>query len=295
MTPSLFRSLAADPFWNLAVEAWLLQQLPADTARLFLYVNAPTVVLGCNQNPWRESDPARLARHNIHLARRASGGGAVYHDPGNLNVSLLVPRSRHQPAVLEALLTDALADLGLAAAANPRHGLECGGRKVSGGAFQLTRDAALHHATLLVATDLAALQAALQPAGVAARTTGQAVASVRATVANLAAFRPGLTPADAAEAIIRRWTGGPAGDAEPLAPGRPWPPPDELEARRAEFASWEWRFGRTPDFTVHDWQPEAGRPPLTVRVHQGRITAPPPLSDSVPPPPADWLGQPFPA
>ncbi|MEI8078338.1 MAG: lipoate--protein ligase, partial [bacterium] len=139
-----FRSLTDDPFWNLALEVWLLRHLPESAAWLLTYVNAPAVVLGCNQNPWRETDPKALAAADIRLVRRTSGGGAVYHDPGNLNVSLLTLRSRHAAHLLEDVLRETLAALGITAAVTPRHGLECGGRKISGGAFQFTGHTVLH-------------------------------------------------------------------------------------------------------------------------------------------------------
>ena len=71
-----FRSLVDDPFWNLALEVWLLRHLPEAATWLLTYVNAPAVILGCNQNPWRETDPDALAAAGIHLVRRTSGGGA---------------------------------------------------------------------------------------------------------------------------------------------------------------------------------------------------------------------------
>ena len=265
-----FRSLADDPFWNLALEVWLLRHLPESAAWLLTYVNAPAVILGCNQNPWRETDPDALAAAGIHLVRRTSGGGAVYHGPGNLNVSLLTPRPRHDARLLEGVLRETLAALGIAADVTPRHGLECGGRKISGGAFQFTGHTVLHHLTLLVTADLECLETALRPAPVAGQIAGAAVASVRSPVVNLAALRPGLDLAAVETALTRRWSGN-AAAVTPLAPDQPWPPPAEVAALRAEFATWEWRFGRTPEFTVRDWCPEPGRPPVTTVVRHGRI------------------------
>ena len=185
-------------------------------------------------------------------------------------MSLLTPRPRHDTGLLEGVVLGALSDLGIAAEATPRHGLECGGRKISGGAFQFTSHTVLHHLTLLVTADLEGLETALRPAPIAGRIAGAAVASVRSPVVNLVALRPGLDLAAVETALTRRWAGN-AAAVTSLTPDQPWPPPAEVAALRAEFATWEWRFGRTPEFTVRDWCPEPGIPPVTAMVRQGRI------------------------
>jgi lipoate-protein ligase A len=106
---SVFVSLATQPHANLALEEWLLQALaPAARPALLLWRNAPSVILGRTQNPWLEADLARLRARGVPLVRRRSGGGAVYHDLGNLNCTFLGPRPEHVPARNAALLARAV-------------------------------------------------------------------------------------------------------------------------------------------------------------------------------------------
>ncbi|KAK7612757.1 hypothetical protein JOL62DRAFT_555182 [Phyllosticta paracitricarpa] len=227
----IFVSTTSDPYLNLSIEATLLARSAAHTAILFTYINRPCVVIGRNQNPWVEVDLARLRRQrrepgsstadeaagaaaaaaaagiqvgDVDLVRRRSGGGAVFHDAGNVNWSVISPsndftRDKHGEMVVRALR-----GLGVSAArVNARHdivvastpypqGARKGGevvdvtpRKVSGSAYKLTRGRALHHGTCLLASPhLAAISQYLRaPAKPYIRAQG--VESVRSPVANV--------------------------------------------------------------------------------------------------------------
>lgn len=237
-------SLSQHPWWNLALEEHLLSQVSGEQAVLLLWQNDRTVVIGRHQNPWRECRLELLEAEGGLLARRATGGGAVYHDGGNLNFSFLMGRGVYDvPRQLQTVL-DALASLGLAASFSGRNDLLVDGRKCSGNAFLQGRQASLHHGTLLVAGDLERLgrYLAVDPAKLAAK----GVASVRSRVVNLAACLPGLTPPRLAAALgasfWRRYGGG--GEAELVLPER-LPAVAPLAARHASAA---WRLGSTPPF-----------------------------------------------
>ncbi len=198
-TPPGFRgmeiivSTELDPAVNLSAEERLLTERRHDV--LFLYVNGPSVIVGRNQCPEAEADTGFCRAHGIPVLRRISGGGTVYHDPGNVNFSFLL--NRGEVSVLDGdFLTPvvrALASFGLSVEVGSRRELLLEGRKISGTAAHVTRDRQLFHGTLLYDTDLAMLRRVLR--GDASR-RGRRVASVSSPVTNIADHLP------------ERWTTG---------------------------------------------------------------------------------------
>ena len=243
-------SRSHDPYFNLAVEEWLLRGHVGATFQLFLYCNRPTVVLGRNQNPWLESPVAALPEWGVALARRISGGGAVYHDPGNLNLALLGPRHLYEPERHLQLVREALQRFGLQADTGNRHSLFVQGRKLTGSAFMLTGRAALQHATLLVSADLQRLERCLRGRVVGARTHAQA--SVRAPVGNLSTFLSGVSPKTMATAIVEAFRTRYTADwqqAPTLVPQLAAAQDPDLHGYLAKQRSRAWTFGHTPVFT----------------------------------------------
>ncbi len=225
-----------DPYWNLAIEEWLLDRAADAEPILYLWQSTPAVIIGKNQNPWRECNLRWMKERCVRLARRVSGGGAVYHDEGNLNYAFFMPRTAYRADAVFALIGDVLADFGFATERMKRTSLVVDGLKVSGNAFCFRRNAALHHGTLLVDSDLAALDHALRPSAWTFET--RAKESVRARVRNLSTAANPLTVQQVREAFIAR---GAAGDVE-------GPSPDELAQRIARLQSDEWLFQKTPPF-----------------------------------------------
>lgn len=253
-----------EPVENLAAEEALLEGELGARSVLFLYVNAPCVVVGRNQNPWAEASPDGKAP----VLRRVSGGGAVYHDRGNLNWALIVPRSLHEREAEIALVADALAALGLPTVSGPRGGLfyagsgRWAGAKISGTARRISAKRVLHHGTLLVNADLATLEASL---GGMATSLSRALPSVPSRAANVSDICPGLGLGEIAEALSRRLTGKAAIDAEPAI--------DRCYAEKAaeRLVRWEWTWGETPPFEVAlPWS--GGEACLEVR--HGLVSAP---------------------
>ncbi|MBP7828742.1 MAG: lipoate--protein ligase family protein [Kiritimatiellae bacterium] len=256
----VIQSQSADIRRNLAAEEWLLSEKAPALPLLFLWQSAPAVVIGKNQNPWLECRPGFLEEQGVRLARRVSGGGAVYHDAGNLNYAFILSRATYRRDALFARIISALAPLGLRAERLGRSGLGIGGRKFSGTAFCYRGDRVLHHGTLLVSADLQRLDEVLLPALVDIH--GRAVPSERATVMNLSEAIPGLTVERVAAALSE---GHEAMDA----------PPDPALAMQAEkHESPAWVFGNTPPF-------ETGVLGRRVRVEQGIVAKGP------------WAGCPF--
>ncbi len=195
----LLLSQARNPYFHQAVEEHFLKVSTEEEGILFLYRNGPSVLCGRNQNLRAECDPQFCRQHGIHLVRRISGGGTVYHDEGNLNVAFLVPREKFSPDEVCTRILSALRLLGISAIADAHHSLFVEGRKVFGMACSLNRTRALLHGCILVNSDLQMLQRALSPACPEERS---AVPSRRAPVANLTEFRPQLKMAEVTEAIL---------------------------------------------------------------------------------------------
>ena len=232
-----------DPPLNLALEESLLERGFGSGSAVLFYINDPCVVVGRNQNPWVEVS----AGCGLPVLRRVSGGGAVYHDRGNLNWSILVPRSLHDREAELAMVVGALRKLGVDAETGPRGGLFVAsdgpwkGAKLSGTARRLTAARVLHHGTLLVGADLGRLSSSL--AGMEVESS-KALPSVRSPSVNLSSLVPGIGVEEAMLAIARELTGGRPGIAEALA--------DLVYAEQAarRLASWEWTWGATPAFSL---------------------------------------------
>jgi lipoate-protein ligase A len=185
-----------DIYRNLAVEEWLLENTP-HLPVLLLYVNSPCVVIGKNQNPWRECRLSLMEKEGVPLARRISGGGAVYHDEGNLNFGVIVPRTEYHEAKQYELIFQTLEKFGIKASKLRKNSLAVDGLKFSGQAFCFRGQHVLHHGTLLVNSDLDRLNRYLGSELEDIET--KAVASVPSDVMNLSSSfynppRPAATP-----------------------------------------------------------------------------------------------------
>lgn len=190
-----------DPYFNLAVEETLLETACENQIVLFLWQNEHTVVIGRNQNAYTECHLAALQRDGGTLARRPSGGGAVYHDLGNLNFTFVAPKSIYDLARQQRVILGMVKKLGLNAEISGRNDITISGRKFSGNAFLHRQHASLHHGTVLVATDAAKIARYLSPSRV--KLAGKGVASVQARVVNLAELVPGVTVNGVKEAFYK--------------------------------------------------------------------------------------------
>lgn len=139
-----------DPYRNLAIEKHLMDTLPEDTAILYLWQNQHTIVIGRNQNPWYECKVEEFLESGGRIARRLSGGGAVYHDGGNLNFTFILPKPEFDIPRQLSTIGMAVGAFGIQAEISGRNDFQVGQRKFSGNAFYKSGSAAYHHGTLLV-------------------------------------------------------------------------------------------------------------------------------------------------
>lgn len=190
-----------DPYRNLAAERYLLEHTPAGSVTLYLWQNKNTVVIGRNQNPWAECNMALLRKDGGQLVRRLSGGGAVYHDSGNLNFTFLTDARTYSLDRQLGVIIAALQNLGIMAQKSGRNDILVDGRKVSGNAFYTSGNKKYHHGTLLidVKTDEMAKYLTVSPLKLKAKS----VSSVKSRVLNLKEVCPELTVPILQNALIR--------------------------------------------------------------------------------------------
>lgn len=269
-----------DPHQNLALEQILLESCPEDSCILYLWQNQNTVVIGRNQNPWRECRLELLQQEQGTLARRLSGGGAVFHDVGNLNFTFLTTTVGYDLSKQMSVIEHACRALGIAAERSGRNDVLAGGRKFSGNAFYQSQGKAYHHGTLLVNADFDKLQRYLSPSK--AKMQAKGVASVQSRVINLRTLVPTLTcdmmRQAMADAFAKRYGLQPTVlDPESFAG-------EKLDALTAKNRSWEWLYGSTLPFAISceqkfDW----GELQLQLKMQSGTVNAVKAYTDAM-----DW-------
>lgn len=237
-----------DPTINLAIEEVLLRSVVADESLFLLYENEPAVIVGRNQNIFGEVNLRYAEAQGIHIVRRLSGGGTVYHDRGNLNFSVICPEQTHLHdfAHFTSIVSGTLHQFGIETTLRNRSSLFVGEGKISGNAQYATRGKLLHHGTLLYDTDTVVLQKVITPP--AAEVTSHAVASVRSEVLNLRGLLgPAVELAALRRAIVEEVRG-----RGPLAPRQlsraEWVEAEALAQER--YRDWAWTYGRSPRSTI---------------------------------------------
>ncbi|NLU33300.1 MAG: lipoate--protein ligase [Clostridiaceae bacterium] len=243
----VIRTRTFDPWWNLAVEEYLLNHVGEGQCILYLWQNQNTVVIGRNQNAWRECRTDLLESEGGKLARRLSGGGAVYHDDGNLNFTFLMNREDYDLERQLNVILSAVKSLGINAEKSGRNDLTANGRKFSGNAFYFTKTNAYHHGTILISSAFEKLSRYLQVSK--EKIISKGIASVQSRVINLAKLNPSVTVDKAADAVIRAFACV-YGYQPTISDGSEDIDNEEVQKLREKYASWEWRYGQTPKFDI---------------------------------------------
>ena len=265
-----YESGSLDPFLNLATEQHLLDTVEGGCCLLYLWQNQNTVVIGRNQNPWAECRTSLLESEGGHLARRLSGGGAVFHDLGNLNFTFLVPTGDYDLTKQQRVLLTACKSFGIPAELSGRNDLTAQGRKFSGNAFYHTGPRSYHHGTLLVDVDGEKLARYLTPTK--AKLEAKGVPSVRSRVVNLIELCPTLTVEDLKQALVAAFEAIYGLKSQP----RTFTAADEkrIKELRETYASWAWRYGQRLPFTCRaEGRFAWGEVEIQLDVDQGTIRA----------------------
>jgi len=182
------------------VEQYLTDNQEEDTVTMYLWKNQQTVVIGYNQNPYSECNVQLLLDEGGHLMRRGTGGGAVYHDLGNINFSFIIDKSLYDVRKQLSVIQDTLLSYGLETEISGRNDLTCQGRKFSGNAFSKGKKNDLHHGTILIKTDGAMMQRYLTVDK--AKLMKNGVKSVASRVVNLSELVPELTSENIKQPLI---------------------------------------------------------------------------------------------
>ena len=263
----ILKSAVTNPWFNLATEDWIFQALGTeqegtelsapDTHTLFLWRNSETVVIGRSQNPWVECKTDKMEADDVFLARRQSGGGAVFHDLGNTNFTFLSPKHAYDQTANFTIIINALKKLGIDATLSGRNDMQVGDKKISGSAFKHAADRSFHHGTLLVNANMQKLGDYLNPHPLKLKAKG--IKSVRARVANLVEFNETINHEILSDAIIEAFCQyyGETAVVEQLDEASLAKQPT-LNTYYQQMADWDWCFGKTPEFTHHietrfDW------------------------------------------
>ena len=236
-----------NPWMNLAIEEYMLNHIEKDEYILYLWQNKNTVVIGKNQNPWRECRTTILEKENGKLARRLSGGGAVYHDLGNLNFTFIVPRDKYNLEKQFGVIIDAVKTLNIDAKLSGRNDILVDNKKFSGNAFCFKKYVAYHHGTLLVSANIDKLTKYLQVSKDKIEAKG--IKSVKSRVINLKQVNDKITIELLKDAIIKSFTDI-YGQVEKTYNNILHIDKNELNILYEKYASWDFRYGEAPKFDI---------------------------------------------
>ncbi|XP_044142693.1 lipoyltransferase 1, mitochondrial [Bufo gargarizans] len=249
----VLQSSSSNVYENLAVEDWIHDHMDLEQKNvLFLWRNSPAVVIGRHQNPWKECNLHVMREKGIGLARRRSGGGTVFHDLGNINLTFFTSKRKYDRMENLQLVIRALKSLqpSLDVHATQRYDLLLDGKyKISGTAAKLGRTVAYHHCTLLCSADSLLLPLVLQSPydGILSNATP----SVPSLVRNLCQAHSSLTCEAVMDAVAKEYSflykdkpGVHEVDPsdETLFPG--------ITKKKKELCTWDWIYGKTPKFDV---------------------------------------------
>ncbi|MDN3439256.1 lipoate--protein ligase [Planococcus sp. APC 3900] len=262
-----------DPRINLAIEEYLLKTMDVEKDPFLLfYINEPSIIIGKNQNTAEEINTDYVDSNGIHVVRRLSGGGAVYHDLGNLNYSFITVddgnsfrnfRKFTEPVV------KALQSLGVNAELSGRNDLMAEGRKVSGNAQFSTRGRMFSHGTLMFDTEVDAVVSALKVSKEKIESKG--IKSIRSRVANISEFlKEPMTVTEFRKAILHSIFEGEENVRYYELTDEDWKKIHELSKER--YGNWDWNYGKSPKFNIkHSHRFPVGGIDVRLQVEKGIV------------------------
>jgi lipoate-protein ligase A len=239
-----------DPAVNLALEEYCYRHLDPSREYVLFYINQPSIVIGNHQNPFQEINSGLAAQKQIQTIRRISGGGAVYHDTGNLNFSFITDFGEEKLDYFKKLLQpviETLKRLGVPAELADKNDIIVNGQKISGNSQHANMRRMLSHGTLLFDAELDTLRQVLKPG--LQIVESRAVASIPSSVTNISGY---LYPPMEMAAFMGELADGIAQIFGKMGNYRLTAADWDAVHRLAEdkYRVWEWNIGRAPEFTV---------------------------------------------
>lgn len=236
-----------DPTLNLAMEEYVLKNLPSEESYFLFYVNRPSIIVGKNQNTIEEVNKSYVDEKGIDVVRRISGGGAVYHDTGNLNFSFITDddgNSFHNFKKFTEPIVQALQSLGVDAEMTGRNDIQVGAAKISGNAMVKVKDRMFSHGTLMLNSELDEVQNALKVNPAKIKSKG--VKSVRKRVANIEEFLTESIDIDQFKQIILKSIFGEQQVEEYVLTDEDWKNIEKLSNEK--YRTWDWNYGKNPKY-----------------------------------------------
>jgi len=261
-----------DPQINLAIEEYALKNLDINETYLLFYINEPSIIIGKNQNTIEEINTEYVEGNGIKVVRRLSGGGAVYHDLGNLNFSFITKddgESFHNFRKFTEPVVTALKKLGVNAELSGRNDIEVGGRKISGNAQFSTKGRMFSHGTLMLNSEIENVVSALKVKKDKIESKG--IKSVRSRVANISEFLDERMEIDEFRSLLlKNIFEGQEEIPEYILTEEDWEKIHQLSKER--YQNWDWNYGRSPKFNLqHSHRFPVGSIDVRLEVNKGVI------------------------
>lgn len=260
-----------DPRINLAIEEYALKNLDINESYLLFYINEPSIIIGKNQNTIEEINTDYVEKQGLHVVRRLSGGGAVYHDLGNLNFSFITKDdgdSFHNFKKFTEPVIEALNKLGVKAELSGRNDILAEGRKISGNAQFSTRGRMFSHGTLLFDSEMENVVSALRVKKDKIESKG--IKSIRSRVANISEFLEEKMTIEQFRSTLLKYIFNDSDVEEYVLTDEDW---DRIHALSKErYQNWDWNYGKSPSFNLqHSHRFPVGQIDVRLEVRKGTI------------------------
>ncbi|UOE60012.1 lipoate--protein ligase [Priestia filamentosa] len=261
-----------DPRINLAIEEYILKHLDIEETYLLFYINEPSIIIGKNQNTIEEINTKYVEEQGLHVVRRLSGGGAVYHDLGNLNFSFITKddgESFHNFKKFTEPVIQALEKLGVDAELSGRNDIIAKGRKISGNAQFSTKGCMFSHGTLLLDSEIENVVSALKVKKDKIESKG--IKSIRSRVANISEFlEQKLTTEEFKQLILNYIFDGEENIQRYELTEEDWKKINEISKER--YQNWDWNYGKSPKFNLqHSNRFPVGQIDVRLEVKKGQV------------------------